>query len=52
MHKTESIIENAVHNILWGFEMQTDPSIPVRKTELVLIDKKKKEPVIWLIFLL
>ena len=41
MHKLESIIENATHKILWDFEIKTDHLIPARKSDLVLICKKK-----------
>ena len=41
MHKPESARENATHKILWGFEMQTNHLIPVRRQDLMLISKKK-----------
>ena len=37
MHKPESILKNELHNILWDFEIKTDPPIPARRPDLVLI---------------
>ena len=42
MHKPESVLENETHNILWDFEVQTDPLILARRPDLVLIDKRKR----------
>ena len=42
MHKSESILENESHKIIWDFEIQTDHIILTRKPHLVLIDKKKE----------
>ena len=50
MHKPESVIENIMHKILWDFVIQTDHSIPTRKQDFELINKKK-ELVIWWILL-
>ena len=41
MHKPESFLENETHVILWNFEKLTDHSIPARRPDLVLINKKK-----------
>ena len=43
MHKTESILDNESHKILWGFEIQTDHLIPVRRLNIVLMNKKKNQ---------
>ena len=39
VHKPESILENYMHNILWDFERQTDPLIPARKPDQVILNK-------------
>ena len=43
MHKPETIPENETHRILWDFEIQTDPLIPTRRSDLVLINKQKQK---------
>ena len=40
MHKSESVLKNETHNILWDFEIKTDHLIPARRPDLVLINKK------------
>ena len=42
MHKLESVLENETHTILWDFEIKTDQLIPVRRSDLVLINKKER----------
>ena len=42
MHKTEFVIENEMHKILWNLEIQTDYSVLVRRLKLALINKKKR----------
>ena len=32
-----------MHKILWDSEIHIDPSIPARRSDLVLINKKKKK---------
>ena len=46
MHKPESVLENEMHKILWDFEIQTEHLIPARRPDLVIINKKKREPAI------
>ena len=41
MHKPESVHENETHKILWQFDIQMDHSIPHRRPNLVLTNKKK-----------
>ena len=41
-NKPESVLENEMHKILWGLEIQTDHSIPVRRTEQVLMNNNKR----------
>ena len=40
--KPESVLENKTNKILWDFEIQTDNSIPDRRSELMLINRTKK----------
>ena len=42
MHKPESFLENETHKILSVFQIHTDYWISARRTDLVLINKKKK----------
>ena len=42
MHKSESFHDNEMHKILWDFEIQADHLILARRTDLVLIKRKKK----------
>ena len=43
MHKSESVLSNETHKIIWDFEIKTDHPIPARRPDLVLINKKKKK---------
>ena len=43
MHKPESVLENETHNILRGFEIQTDHVNLAKTRDLELIDKKKSK---------
>ena len=43
MHNPEPIQENATHNLLWDFEIQTDQLIPDRRPDLMIINNKKRE---------
>ena len=42
MHQPKSVLENEMHKILWDFEIQTDHRIPARRSERVIINKKKR----------
>ena len=42
MHKPEPVLENEVQKILWHFEIQMDHWTPVRRPDLVLINKEKR----------
>ena len=37
MHKSESVLGNETHKILFDFEIQTGHLIPVRRTDRVFI---------------
>ena len=40
MHKPASVQENYSHQLLWDFNIQTDHLIPVRRPDLIIINKK------------
>ena len=42
MHKPEYVLEIEIHKILWYFEIQIDLLIPTRRSDLVMINKKKE----------
>ena len=42
MHKPESVLQNEMHNILYGFKIQTDHWIQSKSQNLIFIDKKKR----------
>ena len=42
MHNPTSVLENEMHKLLWGFEIQTDHLISARRPDLIIINKKKK----------
>ena len=44
IHRPESVLENEMHIILWDFEMQTDHLIPVRRPDLVIVNKQENLP--------
>ena len=43
MHNPASFRENEKHELQWDFEIQTDHQISAKQTELVIINKKKRE---------
>ena len=42
MHKPDSVVKNETHEIIWDFEIQTDPLIPTRRSELVIVNHTTK----------
>ena len=42
MHNPAPVLENAVHKLLWEFNIQTDHFIPARRPDLKIINKKKR----------
>ena len=42
MHKLAPVLENDLHKLLWDFNIQTDHLIPVRRPDLIIINKKKR----------
>ena len=42
MHYPAPVLENTTHKLLWEFNIQTDNLIPARRTDLIIINKKKK----------
>ena len=43
MHNSALVLENDTHKLLWDFNIQTDPLIPARRLDLIIINKKKKK---------
>ena len=41
MLKLESVIENKMHKILWGFEKESDHIVPAIELDIVSINKKE-----------
>ena len=48
-HKPESVRQNEMYKIHWNLEMQTDHQIPIRKQDLVFINKKRKPIIYWIL---
>ena len=44
MHKPESVLDNATHNIFWAFEMETDHLISAKRPDLVIANKRENLP--------
>ena len=42
MHNPASVLENDTHNLLWDFDIQTDPLISARRPDLIIINKKRE----------
>ena len=42
MHNPAPVLENDTHKLLWDFKIQTDQLIPARRSDLIIINKKKK----------
>ena len=42
MHNLEAVLENETHRFVWYFEIQTDHLISVRRSDLVIVNKKKR----------
>ena len=40
-HNPAPVLENATHKLLWDFNIQTDHLIPVRRPDLIIINKKE-----------
>ena len=43
MHNPAPVLEITTHKLLWDFNIQTDHLIPVRRPDLIIFKKKKKE---------
>ena len=43
MHDQEPVLENDTHKLLWDFNSPTYSLIPDRKTDLLIINNKKRE---------
>ena len=42
MHNPAPVLENATHKLLWDFNIQTNHLIPVRRPDLIIINKIKR----------
>ena len=42
MHNPAPVLENDTHKLLWDFNIQTDHLIPARRSDLIIINKKKR----------
>ena len=42
MHNPAPVLENVKHKLLWDLNIQTDHLIPARRSDLIIIKKKKK----------
>ena len=42
MYNPASVLENDKLKLLWDFDIKTDHQISPRKSELIIIDKKKE----------
>ena len=42
MHNPASVLENDTHKLLWDFDIHTDRLISVRKSDLIIINKKNR----------
>ena len=42
MHKPAPVLENNIHKLLWDFDIHTDHLISARRTDLIIINKKKR----------
>ena len=43
MHNPAPVLENNTHKLLWDFDIQTDHLISARRSDLIIITKKKRE---------
>ena len=42
MHNQESVLENETNKLLWDFEIKTDHLMLVRKSDQLLVKKKRE----------
>ena len=43
MHNPAPVRENDTHKLLWDFNIQTDHLIPAKRSDFIIINKKKRE---------
>ena len=43
MHNPAPVLENNSHELLWDFDIHTDQLISARRSDLIIINNKKKE---------
>ena len=42
MHSPAPVLENDTYKLLWDFDIQTDHLISARRSDLILINKKRE----------
>ena len=42
MHNPAVVLENETHKLLWDFDKETDPLISARRSDLIVINQKKR----------
>ena len=42
MHNPASVLENDTHKLLWDFDVKPDHLISARRSDLIIINKKKR----------
>ena len=42
MHNPAPVLENDTHKLLWDFDAQADHLISARRTDLIIINKKRE----------
>ena len=43
MHNQAPVLEKDTHKLQWDFNIPTDPLIPARRPDLIIINKKKND---------
>ena len=42
MRNPAPVLENYTHKLIWDFDIHTDPLIPARKPDLIIMNKMKR----------
>ena len=42
MHSQAPVLENNIHKLIWDFVIHSNPLIPARRPDLIIINKKKR----------
>ena len=46
MHHPAPVLDNDAHKLPWDFDIQTDHLISVRRPDIIIINNKKKSPIV------